>query len=169
MFEIGEFIVHGTAGVCEVVQIGPLTTFGVDKDKLYYTLSPCYSSGSKVFTPVDSTKVLMRPVISMEEAKNLINNLPDIECLWIKEEKQRENHYKESIKQCDCTEFVRIIKTIYLHKQTRLEQGKKVTAVDDKYFKMAEDRLYGELAIALGMNKDNVKEYIFDSIEKNKE
>lgn len=65
--------------------------------------------------------------------------------------------------------YIFIQKNIYLHKQTRLEQGKKVTAVDDKYFKMAEDRLYGELAIALGMNKDNVKEYIFDSIEKNKE
>ena len=164
MFEIGEFIVHGNAGVCKVEKIGPLES-SFDKEKIYYTLSPCYTSGSKVFTPVDTTKIIMRPVIEKDEAKQLIDNIDKIDNLWIQEEKQREADYKESFKKCDCTELVRIIKTIYLHKQERIEQGKKITAVDDRYFKLAEDRLYGELAVSLEMEKDEVKDYIFKTLE----
>lgn len=168
MFEIGEYIVHDNIGVCKVDEIGPLNSPGIPKDKLYYTLSPCYTSGSKVFTPVDTTKIIMRPVIGGDEAKKLVENIGEVDVLWIQEEKQRENDYKEAFRKCDCMELVRIIKTIYYHKQERLEKGKKTTAVDDRYFKMAEDRLYGELAISLDMNKDDVKNYIVESME-NKE
>lgn len=165
MFEIGEFIVHGNAGVCKVEQIGALSTSGVDKNRLYYTLSPCYTSGSKIYVPVDSSKVMIRPVIDKEMANVLINDFSDIDCLWIMEEKLRENNYKESIKKCDCRELIRIIKTIYQHKQKRIEQGKKVTAVDGKYLKMAEDRLFGELAVSMDMDKEEVKNYFIKAVE----
>ena len=45
-------------------------------------------------------------------------------------------------------------------KQERKAQGKKVTAGDERYFKLAEEHLYGELAIALGIEKDKVGSYI---------
>ena len=40
---------------------------------------------------------------------------------------------------------------------TRLAEGKKVTASDERYFNMAEDKLFGELAIALGVEKSQMK------------
>ena len=65
-----------------------------------------------------------------------------------------------------CREWVKIIKTIYQRKQRRLEAGRKVTAVDAKYFRIAEDNLYGELAISLNMAKDQVEDYIIKEMEK---
>ena len=41
-----------------------------------------------------------------------------------------------------------------------LEQGKKTTNTDDRYFKKAEDNLHGELAMALGMEKSDMEEFI---------
>lgn len=35
-----------------------------------------------------------------------------------------------------------------------------MTAGDERYFKLAEEHLYGELAIALGIEKDKVGSYI---------
>ncbi len=35
-----------------------------------------------------------------------------------------------------------------------------MTAGDERYFKLAEEHLYGELAIALGIEKDKVSSYI---------
>ena len=61
--------------------------------------------------------------------------------------------------------WIRIIKTIYLRKQKRLEAGRKVTAVDAKYFRLAEDNLYGELAISLGMPRGEVEQYITQEVE----
>ena len=67
---------------------------------------------------------------------------------------------------CDCEELVKIIKTLYLRKQQRLGSGKKVTVVDEKYFRQAEDKLYEELAYALGMEKKQVGTYISQHMEE---
>ncbi len=166
MYKIGDYIIHGTNGVCEVVDVGPLDSPVAPADKIYYTLTPVFKSGSKIYTPADNIKVIMRPIITKEEADNIIKDINDIEVLWISDERKREFQYKEAFQSCDCIELVKIIKTIYLRKQSRLAQGKKVTVSDDKYFHMAEDSLYGELSFAMNMDKDKVKDYIMNQVEE---
>ena len=58
-----------------------------------------------------------------------------------------------------------LIKTIYIRKQERLLE-KKITATDDKYFHIAEEKLYGELAIALSMTKDEAKEFVVSRVNQ---
>jgi CarD family transcriptional regulator len=41
-----------------------------------------------------------------------------------------------------------------------LAQGKKNTAVDERFFKLAEDNLYGELEFALHKNKGEILDMI---------
>ncbi len=166
MFEKGDYIIYGTSGVCVVDRIGTLDSLPTKDKRLYYTLHPFYSKGSTIFTPVDNEKVLMRRVISKEEALQIIDEMQETECLWIVDEKRRESEYKETFRKCDCRELVKIIKTIYLRKQDRLKEGKKTTADDEKYFHMAEDSLYGELAVALDMDKAEVKDFVISRIEK---
>ncbi|BBF42719.1 probable transcriptional regulator [Lachnospiraceae bacterium KM106-2] len=165
MFEIGDYVIYGTKGVCVVEEIGKIAMDGIPKDKLYYTLEPVYEKGSRIFTPVDHQKVIMRPAVSKEEALALIDEIPELEALWIPDDKMREQQFKGSLKTCDCRECIRIIKTLYLRKKARLSEGKKVTSGDNKYLKLSEDCLYGEFAIALNMNLDEVKAFIMDSIK----
>ena len=73
--------------------------------------------------------------------------------------------YKDCIKTNSCEDLVKMIKTIYVRKQKRLQAGRKVTAVDAKYFHMAEDNLYGELAVALSINRKDVEDYISEVID----
>lgn len=96
MFQAGDFIVYGSTGVCLVEKVGPVEIPGVSKDKLFYTLSPCYESKSKIFTPVDNQKVVMRPVLSREQALQLIDGIKEIRLLGISDEKKREEEYKAS-------------------------------------------------------------------------
>ena len=44
-------------------------------------------------------------------------------------------------------------------------QGKKVTATDDRYFKQAEDVLFSELSFVLNIPKENMQQFIADTIE----
>lgn len=60
--------------------------------------------------------------------------------------------------------LVGIIKTLYLRKQERVDAGKKNTAVDERYFKLAENHLHSELAFALQIEKANVNEIILKHI-----
>ncbi|MBQ4058701.1 MAG: CarD family transcriptional regulator [Lachnospiraceae bacterium] len=160
MFSIGEYIVYGMNGVCRVEEIGPMSLGGVDSDKVYYTLLPLYTKGSRVFTPVDNQKVIMRPVISEQEVCQLIDDIQNIEEIDVTDDKRRELAYKEAVKSCDCRELIRIINTTRKRKQERLAQGKKISACDERYLKQAQDTLYGEFAISLKIEKGEVEEFI---------
>ena len=160
MFDIGDKLIYGNNGVCTVTSIGPLDAQSSSGNVIYYTLEPYYTTGSKFYTPVDNDKDVMRSVISKKDAQSLIDNIDDIECLDIPDERHREEIYKETVRKCDCVELIKLIKTIYFRKQSRQAEGKKVTASDEKYFKIAENSLYGELGCVLDMTKDQVKDYI---------
>ena len=165
MFSIGQYVSCGNKGVCTIENVTTLDISGVDKEKMYYILKPCYVAASTVYVPVDSPATSMRPILTKEEAMELIASIPNIPMLTIQNEKFVEQDYKAAMKTNRCEEWVKIIKTIYARKQKRLQAGRKETAVDGKYFKIAEDNLYGELAIALGMQRNEVCDYISEHLQ----
>ena len=59
MFSVGEYIIYGVEGVCEVEEAGKLKVAGLDKNREYYRLRPYYHGGT-IYTPVDG-KAAMRP------------------------------------------------------------------------------------------------------------
>ena len=116
MFKIGQLIVYGGTGVCRVEAIGAPELSGAEKGRDYYTLAPYYSNKSRIFTPCDNDKVVMRPIISRQEAEDLLDEITSIELLTVIDERKREECYKETMKGCNVRDFVSIIKTIYNRK-----------------------------------------------------
>ncbi len=166
VFLKGEYVVSGNKGVCMVEDITTLNISGVDKEREYYILKPVYMAGSTVYIPTDTADVSMRRVLSKEQADQLIHGIPSIPLITITNDKLLEQEYRGCMKTNNCEEWIKIIKTIYLRKQKRLEAGRKVTAVDAKYYRLAEENLYGELAISLSMSRDTIEEYIANEIDK---
>ena len=164
MFAIGDFIVYGNHGVCKVENIGTVSLAMADKNKVYYTLHPVYKNDAVVYAPVENPKSVIRPVLSRQDADELIEEIPSLESAWIGNEKEREMQYKAALRSCDCKELIRIIKTLYHRKMDRIKDGKKVTVVDERYFRQAEEQLYGELAFAMSMERNRMVEYLSDRI-----
>lgn len=165
MFQVGEYIIYGNSGVCRVEKIGSMEIGGVSSDRLYYTLVPVYENKSTIYTPVDNEKVTMRPIITKDEAYELIDNIKLLDSLSVEDDREKEQVFKEAFHKRDCEELVRIIKMLYEDKQQRLTQGKKNTSSNERYFKLAEDGLYGELAIALGIEKKDVGAFIEERLK----
>ena len=160
LFKVGDYIVHGRNGVCKVVDITHLDMSGVDKDQLYYALVPMKSEDSKIFYPVDSDKVVMRSVVTKDQAKDLVSEIKDIEPMRIENDRQREAKYKEALVSCDCKQLICIIKTMYARNKERIGKGKRITSVDDRYLKEAKQNLNDEFSIALGIEPREVEKYI---------
>ena len=160
LFKVGDYIVHGRNGVCKVVDITHLDMSGVDKDQLYYALFPMKSEDSKIFYPVDSDKVVMRSVVTKDQAKDLVSEIKDIEPMRIENDRQREAKYKEALVSCDCKQLICIIKTMYARNKERIGKGKRITYVDDRYLKEAKQNLNDEFSIALGIEPREVEKYI---------
>lgn len=169
MFEIGQFIVYGSNGVCKVVDIGKLDMEGMPKDRDYYTLEPCYTKGSRILTPTDNKKTVMRKIMTRKEADDLMDHVRELDTIWISDERKREASYKSVLATCDCRELVRVIKTIYQRQQKRMKEGKKLAVSDERYFKLAEDQLYSELAVVLGVSREEARAYMLERIEQSKE
>ena len=102
----------------------------------------------------------------MEEAYDLIDKISAVQEISISNDKLREQKYKEIIKDFEPESLFRIIKTIYLRKKQRLEQGKKSTAVDEHYLTLAERLLFSELCLALKKDKDEVHNLIVEAVNK---
>ena len=166
MYEKGQFIIYGVRGVCEVVDITTLDRPGGSEGKLYYVLRPYAQKASKIVTPVDSEKTVTRPLLSREEALELIDGIQEVPELEVPSDKQREERYKEALKTCDCRAWVGMIKTLYTRRRSRMAQGKKMTDLDERYFRSAEDNLCSELSVSLGMPKEDVEAYIKERVSK---
>lgn len=160
MFKRGEYIIYGNSGVCRVMDISTIDMEGVPNDRLYYSLEPFCMNGSKIYTPVDTQKTIMRRILTKEEAYALIEAIPEIEETWAENDKAREVQYKTAIKSCDCREWVKIIKNLHIRKRERMAQGRKITMVEDKYLKMAESCLHSELSIPLGIPMEEMESFI---------
>ena len=166
MFSKGEYIVYGTTGVCLVKDIITMDREDVPKDKLYYVLEPAGTTGSKIMTPVEGNKNIMRKVQTKDESYQLIDGIKEVDKLWVADEKQRELRYKEALKTCDCKAWIGIIKTLYLRKKDRMVHGKRLTEVDERYMKKAKENLYGELSIPLGIPAAEVEKFITSRIDE---
>ena len=164
MFKIGDYVAHYKEGVCEIVAIGRLNMSCSDKEKEYYTLKPLYDAGGMLYTPVANQKGQIRTLITAEEARRLISEMTEIAELGVPDEKKREALYREALFKNQCREWIAVIKTSYGRKMNRISLGKKTIHVDDKYLNIAEQFLYGELAVVLNIPKTEVRDYILKNV-----
>ncbi|MDD6189849.1 MAG: CarD family transcriptional regulator [Clostridiales bacterium] len=165
MFAIGDMIIYGSMGVCRVENIELRRLPKSAEEQSFYVLKPIYQTCS-VSTPVDNDKVFMRPVISREEAERLIDTIPAIHAEAYNNSVLRRlsEHYETIIKHYDCGELIELTMSIYAKKRTCEEEKRKFGAMDERYMKRAEDMLFGELAVALGIERHEVQSYIMERI-----
>ncbi len=166
MFDKGEYVMCGSKGVCTVEDVTKLSMPGVDGKREYYVLKPVYNFATTVYIPVDAGKESLRGVLSAAEAKKLIHDMDEIAPISIANDKLLEQEYRGCLRTNLCEEWIRILKTTHQRKVKRQEMGRKVTAVDAKYSRIAEDSLFGELSVALGIAKDEVPNYIEKEMSK---
>lgn len=167
-YEIGDYVSKPVTGVCKVEDILYLDMAGAKKDQLYYLLIPIDRRQEKIYVPVATAETNLRLCMTSEEAWKLIEKIPEIQAIWLENEKMREQKYKETIKKNNPEALVSLIKMTYQRNKTRLEQGKKGTSSDEYYFHIAENLLYTELGLALKKPKQEVCQLIIDHMKTNK-
>lgn len=168
-YEVGDFVSKPVTGICEIEDILYPSPQDEKNDKLYYLMKPIEDEKEKIYVPVSSQASRLRLCLTKDEAWDLIQRIPDIPTAWTDNEKMREQKYKEAVKANDPEALVAIIKMIYQRKQKRLNQGKKCTTTDARYFQVAENLLYMELGTALGKSKEEVRENIIDYVNKSRQ
>ena len=159
LYQVGELILYGSTGVCKVMDVKKLEIEG--EERRYYVLKPLYQECT-ISTPAENGKVFMRPVLTREEAEQLIDRIPSMRADAFETRVLRElvEHYEASLKTHDCADLVELTMSLYAKKQGMEQQKKKFGALDERFMKRAEDLLFGELSVSLGIPKEEVPRYI---------
>lgn len=165
MYEVGTTVIYRSEGVCEITDI--IVKSFKDKDIEYYVLKPVYKENSEIFVPKNNTELVrkMKRIMTKDEIYHLINDMPNEESIWISNENERKEKYKEIIFNGNRTELVQLIKTLYIHKQNQRSEGKKLHLADERFLKDAERILYDEFAYVLDITPDKVVPFIMGEIE----
>lgn len=165
MYQEKDTVLYGTQGVCRIEEIAEKNFNG--KNRIYYVLKPVFHEGATVFVPLDNEALTsrMRKVLSAEEIRKLILKMPGEQTIWIENDVQRKERYKEILEEGDRVSLIRMIKTLYQHQQKQLVKGKKLHAADERSMKEAERMLYEEFAHVLKIRREQVLPFIMEQIE----
>lgn len=160
MYQIGDFVVYGKQGVCQVENISFSIESGEDIRKLYYTLKPVHDN-MITHTPVD-TKVFIRPLTPLKEVKRLIIGIRYIEATSIEQENKQElsRCYLKFIDDNNCYSLLQLIKNVYEKERQRLLQNKKLGKIDIKFKQEAENLICQEFSQVLQLPKEHIAQYL---------
>ena len=101
MFEIGDYVLNATNGICKISEIVELDMSGDKQLKSYFLLRPVEEENDRVYIPVDNADKRIRKVITQDEALAVLDRVPEIEALAVNNEKERETRYKEAVRSCE--------------------------------------------------------------------
>lgn len=166
MFEIGDYVMYAGKGICRVEEEVMLDISMMGNKKLYYLMVPIEDSTVKLYLSVDGENHKVRKVLNKDQFMELLSGVSDIEEVQVVYDKQREQIYKEALNSGNPKKLIGIIKAIYSRKVSRDAEGKKNTSVDERFFKLAENTLYSEMAFALQISKEESKELVIRHLDE---
>lgn len=164
MFSKGDKVVYGQTGVCVIEDIVEKALIKNEKKK-YYVLKPLFQQNNVIYAPADSGKVLIRPVMTKQQAEELISRIPQI-ISGASDETGTIDSYREELEFHKAENLVLLTAQIYRKKKLAKLNRKKLGFVDEKYMHIAEELLFGEFSAVLGIPIEKVPEYIESKIKE---
>ncbi len=161
MYQVGDLIIYGSTGVCTVTEIRTVESRWSDDEQLYYVLAPLYQD-CVILAPVDNLKPGTRPTISPSEANRLIDSIPSITPQVFHSDRTQDviKYYKSYIDTHDCAELLELTVSLRAKKSSAGGSKTKFGTVDQRFMTQAEELLFGELAVVLGVSRSDVQGYV---------
>ena len=166
MYQIGDQVVYGVHGVCRVVDQEERV---IDRKRVtYLALVPVGQAGSRYLVPTHNTVAMskLRHMLSKEELAQLMDSEEVRADVWIRDENQRKQTYRELIGSGDRTKLMQMVRALHRHKIAQAAAGRKVHQCDDNFLRDAEKLLLGEVSIVMEMDSDHAKQYISSKLKE---
>lgn len=162
MFEINDYVVNGSLGVCQIIDIVKDRNMRGEEIE-FYALRPVFSNSNNMMTiktPVNNPKVAMRDIVTKEDVADLLELMSGTETVWIDDAMKRGENFKLSLKTGEIEEIFKIVKTLHSEKREYTAIGKNLSRTDEEMLKTAEKQLVEEFSLVLDISPDEVIPYI---------
>ncbi len=169
MYATGTLILYGRTGVCRVDGITEKSLTAGKAPIPYYLLQPLYQSCT-IAVPVGKVEdgtIFSRPIMDREQAQALIESLPTLPAIPYHNQNlnQLRDYYRRQTQSLNARDLAQTIRSIYTKQQEARNQNRKLSVVDQQFMEEAESLLYGELAAALDISREDVRGYIAKTLD----
>lgn len=164
MFNIGDRVLYGSHGACEIGSIESMR-FGSTRGK-YYCLRPLGQPDSRFYVPVDNETALAKlsPLKSREELLALLHSDDVRVNNWIDDENQRKQEYRELISGGDRAKLLNMIYCLHRHREALRETGRKFHQCDENFLHDAQKLLNSEFSVVFELNPADVPAFIEEQL-----
>lgn len=165
MYQKGNMVVYGMHGVCKILG---LEVRRVDRNSVeYYVLEPLKHSCDRYYVPTQNAAAVskMKPLLNKEQLDTLLSSHESALDVWIEDENQRKQRYRELITGGDRVALLSMVKALHMHKDAQLAQGRRLHLCDENFLRDAENLLGGEISLVLGIAPEEVGGYIQNAIQ----
>ncbi len=166
MYQIGDQVVYGVHGVCQIVDQEERV---VDRKRLtYLALEPVGQEGARYLVPTHNAAAMgkLKHMLSREELTALMKSEAVRTNGWIKDENQRKQTYRELISSGDRVKLMQMVHTLYGHKAAQSAAGRKVHLCDENFLRDAEKLLAGEVSMVMEMETLQAMQYIRNKLNE---
>ena len=164
LYAVNDYVVYGIHGVCRITDLQEQSVG--EHRQVYYVLEPTDQSVTKYMLPADNPVVLgkLRPVMTKEELEHILCSREVGKDCWVADENLRKQNYRVLINSGDRVALIRMIGTLERHKQAQALAGRKFHLCDENFLRDAKKLIESEIALILGIEKQEVGAYIKQSI-----
>lgn len=164
MYQAGEWVVYGIHGICRVV--GTEKQLVNRKRTQYLVLEPLSQSESRFYLPMENPVAMakLNAVLSRDALCELLASDQIRQDVWINEENQRKQCYRELITSGDRIALLRMIRSLYSYKEAQLASGRKFHQSDDNFLRDAEKLMASEIALVMQMSTEEARTYLREQL-----
>lgn len=165
MFQIGDRVMYGVHGVCNIVDREQSV---VDHRNVeYLVLEPVGQKSGRFLVPVANPKAMakVKRILTVQELETLLTSEDIRKDSWIRDEGTRKQTYRELISSADRIRLMAMVHSLYCHREEQLAAGKKCHLCDENFLKDAEKLLVSEISIVLEMEPEQARAYLREHLK----
>ena len=160
MLNIGNYIVHSGHGVCTIVD----KKYNENMHKNFYYLKTV-SNNMSIMIPEDKTNDFLRPILTKEECKNIIDTASSLNIDYKKDNKERKAQFQILISSNKLIDTLHLLKNLYALSEEKRKEKKSLGSFDTQFFQQAYRKAVDEVAIVLEISKSSADELITSKLK----
>lgn len=166
MYNIGDKVIDKNGRIFSIESVEN-KDFGKGPEP-YFVLSPSFdydfNPGYHAYIPQSKADVLLRHILSKDEAIALIDSFPSLDTYSEVSPRERKIYFTKVIASGDRTDILRVIKTLNLYKEERMRDNKPFSDFDRRLLQSLKKLLDNEFSLALSIPVDEVNSFISNRI-----
>ena len=160
MFQLNDTVVHYRDGISVIT--GTIEMNG----EQFFTVKALRVDDVLIYVPILTATDIIRKVMHLDDANNLIEYMINIPELYIANTKQRRDDFKRKLASGDIKDVAFLTKMYLLHKTNSFEtENVKLGQMDVEMLKDAYNRLTDEFAVIYDITHENIEEFMVNKLK----